>query len=134
MLATGPEGQQFGARAGPASRIGGPGSPQSSSGNGVFGTLAAEAGPFNATFTDFGGEVLARQTVFVTDQSFGDVSAGLSQFAADVNAAQITYNPLSTNSNAFAHQAPTVIGGPRAPPIVWAPGSRTVLRLGGGRP
>jgi hypothetical protein len=40
-----------------------------------------------------------------------------------VNAMQIRYNPLGINSNTIAHSLPVYLGGARAQPPVWAPGS-----------
>jgi RHS repeat-associated protein len=129
VLVTSPEGEQFGVRAGPSGREDGSGSPAASGGRGIFGNLVAEAGPYNETFTDYGAKILARQTVLTTTAPYDRITAVLAQFARDVNASEIRYNPLSTNSNAFAHQAVTTLGAARPPPIVWAPGWSTILIL-----
>lgn len=43
----------------------------------------------------------------------------LSGFSDAVNGAQIPYNPFTTNSDAFAHQAVTYLGIPRPAPPLW---------------
>ena len=51
----------------------------------------------------------------------------LTDFGNKIKQARISYNPLTTNSNAFAHQAVTVFGINRPSAAAWAPGSGTVL-------
>jgi hypothetical protein len=133
IVATGPKGQQFGLRAGPSARTEGSGVPVSSGGDGVAGVLETQARNFDERFVDFAADVVATQTVLSTDQPFKEITAALSGFASSVDAARIQYKLLTTNSNAFAHQAVTVLGIVRPSPIVFAPGSNTHLPLPGGR-
>jgi len=51
----------------------------------------------------------------------------LREYAQRVNNANITYRPIATNSNAFAHQGIEYLWLPRPQPPVSAPGSDTVL-------
>jgi hypothetical protein len=95
---------------------------------GGFGTLKADTGAMAAAI-DAGSPVAAAQTVVVTSKSFTEVNRKLEHFAGDVNKAGISYGPVSTNSNAFAHQAVTTLGIPRPPPIVLAPGSEEELNV-----
>ncbi len=118
VVVTGPGGQQFGARGGPFG-----------SGEGLFGSIQAEAGTFDARFSDYDAVVVASETALVTNQPYSEVVTALSEFAAAVNTARIPYNPLTTNSNAFAHQAVTVLGISRPTSPVFAPGSSTELQL-----
>jgi hypothetical protein len=55
--------------------------------------------------------------------SFDKAVAGAQNFVNNVNAMQIRYNPLGINSNTIAHSLPVYLGGARAQPPVWAPGS-----------
>ncbi len=55
--------------------------------------------------------------------SFEKAIAGTQSFADNVTAMHIRYNPLGVNSNTIAHSLPVHLGGPRAQPPVWAPGS-----------
>jgi len=53
VLVTGPDGQQFAVRAGPAARGAGIGLPQSSGGGGIFGTLQAQARTYDSALLDY---------------------------------------------------------------------------------
>jgi len=129
LIVTGPDRQRIGVRAGPAARSVGLGSPASSGGDGIFGALTTQVAELGPDFIDSNAAVVASQQVLVTDRPFSEIVGALRQFSNQVNAAGIRYNPLGANSNAFAHQAVTVLGVPRPPPIVFAPGARMVLRL-----
>lgn len=118
VVVVGPDGQQFGARGGPFG-----------AGEGAFGSIQAEAASFDARFSDYDAVVIASETVVVTNQPYSEVVIALSEFAAAVNAAQIPYNPFTTNSNAFAHQAITVLSIARPTSTVFAPRSGTELPL-----
>jgi hypothetical protein len=71
---------------------------------------------------------VASQTAVRTTDTFESVVSKLSTFGAEVNQAGIRYGHASSNSNAFAHQAVTVLGAKRPSAAVFAPGSDTELR------
>ncbi len=93
-----------------------------STGGGTFGTLYAESGASAAAIEATGAEAGA-QTAVETSKSWVDVNKSLEKFVSSVNNAEISYGPVSTNSNAFAHQAVETLGIPRPPSIMLAPGS-----------
>jgi len=128
-----PTGQQFGLRGGPTRDFDDPDLMPSRYGeNKIWGPILVETDdPNNSAFPDYGRVISARQDVLSTSQSFDEVVTALQQFATDVNAARITYNPLGSNSNSVAHQALTVLGIPRPtpPPGVTAIGNSTLIRL-----
>lgn len=55
--------------------------------------------------------------------SFDKAMAGAQNFVNNVSAMRIRYNPLGINSNTIAHSLPVYLGGARAQPPVWTPGS-----------
>jgi RHS repeat-associated protein len=68
-------------------------------------------------------------TVLSNDLPASSYINGLQQFDSGLNSANIPYNPLSTNSNAYVTNALQSIGvqTPKAP--VWAPGAGTNLHV-----
>ena len=66
------------------------------------------------------------------DMTFEDAVQKLIKFQNDVNAAKVKYWPLSTNSNAVAHQAVTELGLPRPADPVWTSRSGFMFTPGAG--
>ncbi|HKU55333.1 MAG TPA: hypothetical protein VJP60_08200 [Rhizomicrobium sp.] len=94
------------------------GSKSSYRGDAHFGTLTVDTGhdalDLENNRSDDATKVLGR-----VDMTFDDAMQKLIKFKNDVNAAKIKYWPLSTNSNAVAHQAATVLGLPRPADPIW---------------
>ncbi len=83
--------------------------------------------------TDPNGDNMSTITGSVTALS-NDLPAssyiqGLQQFDTGLNLANIPYNPLSTNSNAYVTNALQSIGVPTPKAPVWAPGAGTNLNV-----
>jgi hypothetical protein len=68
-------------------------------------------------------------TVLSNDLPASSYINGLTQFDSGVNQANIPYNPLSTNSNAYVTNALQSIGVPTPKAPVWAPGAGTNLNV-----
>jgi hypothetical protein len=141
----GPDGREFFLRGGPGPDADGTasggttgilaadsiGSKSSYSGDAHFGTLTVDAGrdalDVEKNRHDDATKVLGR-----VDMTFDDAMQKLIKFKNDVNAAKIKYWPLSTNSNAVAHQAVTVLGLPRPADPVWTSRSGFMFTPGAG--
>jgi len=141
----GPDGREFFLRGGPGqdadhAASGGAtgilaadslGSKSSYSGDAHFGTLKVDTGmdalDLEDDRADDATKVLGR-----VDMTFDDAMRKLIKFQNDVNAAKIKYWPLSTNSNAVAHQAVTVLGLPRPADPVWTSRSGFMFTPGAG--
>lgn len=95
-----------------------------------WGKLHAVWGDFNEQVagSDWLVKPLASQTVLqTTSVSMDDIESKLIAFGKEINAEDLDYHALTTNSNAFANQAVSVLGIARPTPPVWAPGYQTVL-------
>ncbi|MFZ0708221.1 MAG: RHS repeat-associated core domain-containing protein, partial [Candidatus Korobacteraceae bacterium] len=68
-------------------------------------------------------------TVLSNDLPASSYINGLQQFDTGLNSANIPYNPLSTNSNAYVTNALQSIGVPTPKAPVWAPGAGTNLHV-----
>jgi RHS repeat-associated protein len=68
-------------------------------------------------------------TVLSNDLPASSYINGLQQFDTGLNQANIPYNPLSTNSNAYVTNALQSIGVPTPKAPVWAPGAGTNLHV-----
>jgi RHS repeat-associated protein len=68
-------------------------------------------------------------TVLSNDLPASSYINGLQQFDSGLNSANIPYNPLSTNSNAYVTNALQSIGVPTPKAPVWAPGAGTNLNV-----
>jgi hypothetical protein len=95
--------------------------------NGGLGNLTATFGD-DARRIDAGRTFMMSSAGFVS-QPFSEVQKALEQFGEAVDIAKIPYGPVSTNSNAFAFQAVTVLGLSRPTPPIWVPGHDTVLQV-----
>lgn len=132
IVVTAPNGERAYVRGGPGgNNHGGLGQllEDSSSNGRSYGNLTVEWGAYVPGTIDYTESPSAILPVLTTGQSPGAVMQKLVHFGAIVNASRITYHPLSTNSNAFAHQAVTVLGVSRPEAKVWAPGSDTPLTV-----
>jgi hypothetical protein len=97
------------------------------SNNGAWGYLVAQGGLYSYDSIDYRNSPSARQVVLRTKSTPNVVLDSLIKFTNQVNNAGIYYDPLSKNSNSFAHQAVTELGAKRPVPTAWAPGSSTFL-------
>jgi RHS repeat-associated protein len=136
-----PVGQLSGASSGSASQSSTPDSSRSDSSNSSSpgaGTTP-QGNPFGQLYaqqespTDPGGDNTSTITGSVTALS-NDLPAasyiqGLQQFDSGLNSANIPYNPLSTNSNAYVTNALQSLGVPVPKAPVFAPGAGTNLNV-----
>jgi len=141
----GPDGREFFLRGGP-----GPDADHAAS-SGVTGILAADSigskssysadAHFGTLRVDTGNDALnlenkkrddATKVLGRADMTFDEAMQKLIKFKNDVNAAKIKYWPLSTNSNAVAHQAVTVLGLPRPADPIWTSRSGFMFTPGAG--
>ena len=76
---------------------------------------------------DFGAQVNHSQVVLSTDIAAKVIVNQLSSYTSAINQSQISYNPLTRNSNSFAFQAVQNITGARPSSAAFAPGSTTLL-------
>lgn len=140
VVVTSPTGEQFYFRGGPAGGAGAGGSTEilldATNGNepanrSRFGPLVSEVDNYVRGTIDYTTQPEAVMTVGVTGASFESVVHALQDFSNRLNASEITYNPLSSNSNAAAHQAVTSLSmaRPSPHPHVFAPGSLFVLPI-----
>lgn len=141
----GPDGREFFLRGGPgpdadyAASGGAPGilaadsagSKSSYRGDAHFGTLTVDAGRDALNIEDDRDDD-ATKVLGRVDMTFDDAMQKLIKFKNDVNAAKIKYWPLSTNSNAVAHQAVTVLGLPRPVDPIWTSKSGFMFTPGAG--
>lgn len=95
---------------------------------GPFGALTAEHGDYVPGTVDYETKPAASVTLLSNDQPAAAYTDQLNQYENAVNNANIPYNPLSTNSNAYAQSAVEFLGlTPPAKPPVLAPGHDTTL-------
>jgi hypothetical protein len=99
-----------------------PGAGQTAQGN-PFGQLYAQqespTDPNGDNMSTISGSV----TVLSNDLPASSYINGLTQFDTGLNQANIPYNPLSTNSNAYVTNALQSVGVPTPNAPVWAPGA-----------
>jgi RHS repeat-associated protein len=133
VVVTAPNGARFFIRGGPGGdNHGGFGQllEDASASNGrSYGNLTVQWGMYVPGTIDYTTSPSAILPVLTTTDSPSDVVQKLVRFGEEVNASGIAYHPLSTNSNAFAHQAVTVLGVSRPEAKVWAPGNGTPLTV-----
>jgi RHS repeat-associated protein len=94
---------------------------------GPFGALHADSGSYVPGTIDYETNPAASTTLLSNDLPAAGYINTLQQFSDSVNQANIPYNPLSTNSNAYATGAAGSLGLVVPDPPVAAPGSRTQL-------
>jgi RHS repeat-associated protein len=106
----------------PGSGPGGPGA-----NTGPFGAIVAEHGAYTPDSIDYSTHPAASKTVLSNDEPASGYINQLGQYENAVNQSGIPYNPLSTNSNAYAAGAVQSLGltPPTNHPL--APGSGTNL-------
>lgn len=141
----GPDGREFFLRGGPGpdadhAASGGAtgilaadsiGSKSSYSGDAHLGNLTVHTG-HDALGLEKGRDDDATKILGRVDLTFDEAMQRLIRFGNQVNAAKIKYWPLSTNSNAVAHQAITVLGLPRPADPVWTSRSGFMFTPGAG--
>jgi hypothetical protein len=141
----GPDGREFFLRGGPgpdadyAASGGAPGilaadsagSKSSYRGDAHLGTLTVHTGRDALGLEKRKGDD-ATKILGKVDLTFDEAMQRLIRFGNEVNAAKIKYWPLSTNSNAVAHQAVTVLGLPRPADPVWTSRSGFMFTPGAG--
>ena len=95
---------------------------------GPFGALTAQHGDYVPGTVDYETNPAATVTLLSNDQPAASYTDQLNQYENTINGANIPYNPLSTNSNAYAQGAVQFLGlTPPATPPVLAPGHDTPL-------
>ena len=94
-----------------------------------YGDLIATAGAYKNYLgkLDYDQPYDVAEIVLHTDQPYSDLVNKLNAYAATVNEHHIVYGATTSNSNAYAHEAVTVLGVGRPDPIVDAPGHDTKL-------
>ncbi|MGA2898540.1 MAG: RHS repeat-associated core domain-containing protein [Acidobacteriaceae bacterium] len=137
-------GQISGASSGSASQSSTPDSSRSNSSNSSNSASpgagpTAQGNPFGQLFaqrespTDPNGDnmssVSGSVTVLSNDAPAADYLQKLDLFDSTLNSMEIPYNPLSTNSNAYATNALQYLNVPTPQAPVWAPGSGTNLNV-----
>jgi RHS repeat-associated protein len=94
---------------------------------GPWGQLHADSGPYVPGTIDYETNPAASITLLSNDLPASGYINQLQQYSVSVNQANIPYNPLSTNSNAYATGGAGSLGLAVPDPPVWAPGARTQL-------
>jgi RHS repeat-associated protein len=94
---------------------------------GPFGALHADSGAYVPGTIDFEDKPAASNTLLKNDQPAAGYIKDLQQYSDAVNDTNIPYNPLSTNSNAYAAGAAKSLGLTVPTPTVRAPGAGTDL-------
>ena len=122
----GPEGETWGIRAGPSDRAGGDissaryeaQSPNASgSSGGSWGHVEAAWGNHPAMLSDFSSRRFATQVVGTTQRPMSEVMEYFVGYGNAVNAAKVSYNPFTRNSNSFAFDAASSFSGARLSPV-----------------
>ncbi len=103
----------------------GPGGPGANAG--PYGQLHADSGSYVPGTVDYETKPAASSTLLSNDQPAAGYIDQLTQYSNNINQANIPYNPLSTNSNAYAAGAANFLGLTVPKPSVNAPGSGTSL-------
>ena len=130
IVVTLPDGQEWFIRGQPSYQTGGVTAVSGASvgaSEGQWGDLVVVGGKYEDGTIDYTTAPAARQVVFTTTGDPGLYINRLTQFGNMVNQAGITYNPISMNSNTFAHQAVTILGVQRPNPAAFAPASNSIL-------
>ena len=94
---------------------------------GPFGAIDTVSGTYGPGTIDWNPGSPPTTTVAVEAGTCDSVEAQLSRALNEIEAANIPYNPLSTNSNATAREALERVGYPNVDPAAWAPGWNTQL-------
>jgi RHS repeat-associated protein len=95
---------------------------------GPFGALTAEHGDYMPGTIDYETHPAASVTLLSNNQPASGYTDQLNQYQNNINQSNIPYNPLSTNSNAYAEGAAKFLGlTPPASPPVLAQGHGTPL-------
>jgi hypothetical protein len=94
---------------------------------GSFGAIDTISGPYGPGTIDWNAGSPPTTSVAVEAGNCNAVEARLDKAMNDIEAANIPYNPLSTNSNATAREALERAGYPNVEPAAWAPGWNTQL-------
>ena len=105
-----------------------PGAGQTAQGN-PWGQLYAQQESPTDPSGDNMSTISGSTTVLSNDLPASSYIQGLQQFDTGLNQANIPYNPLSTNSNAYVTNALQSIGVPTPKAPVWAPGAGTNLNV-----
>lgn len=106
----------------PGSSCGGPGV-----NNGPWGSIRTDYGAYLPGTIDYTAEPTGQQTVTVLPGTCDALEGRLAGHADDIEAAQIPYNPLGSNSNSTARELLERAGLLEVRPVVWAPGWDTQL-------
>ena len=94
---------------------------------GPFGALHADSGAYVPGTIDYETNPAASTTLLSNDQPASGYIDQLQSYSDNINNSNIPYNPLSTNSNAYAAGAANFLGLTVPKPPVNAPGSGTPL-------
>jgi RHS repeat-associated protein len=94
---------------------------------GPFGALHADSGSYVPGTIDYETKPAASTTLLSNDQPAAGYIGQFQQYSDNINQSNIPYNPLTTNSNAYAAGAANFLGLTVPQPPVNAPGSGTPL-------